>query len=113
MTDRSRFEVTIDDEDGRLLAAADIDLTDPSVVRAVLHVEGRHAPPGTRSRLVDAVLDRPEVAARRRLQVAIPLGETEILERVRERCDGSQTRAAGVTCFIDADVHEAPRPETD
>lgn len=113
MTDHSRFEVAIDDEEGRLLAAADIDLTDPSVARVVLHVQARNAPPGTRSRLVDAVLAVPEVAARRHLQVALPLGETEILERVRERCDGSQARAAGFTCFVDADVREAQQPETD
>jgi hypothetical protein len=33
--------------------------------------------------------------------VALPLGDTEMLNRVRERCTGAQARAAGVTCLID------------
>jgi len=104
MTNRSRLEVAIDDATGRLLATAAVDLADPLVARAALHVETCRVPPGTRTRLVDAVLDIPEVAARSRLQVALPLGDTEILERVRERCECIQTRAAGVTCLVEADI---------
>ena len=39
------------------MAAADIEVVDPSEVRASLHVESGHLPMGTRTRLVDAVLD--------------------------------------------------------
>jgi hypothetical protein len=104
MTNTPRLEVAIDDATGRLLATAAIDLADPLIVRATLHIETCHVPPGTRARLVDAVLEVPEVAARSRLQVALPLGDTEILERVRERCERTQTRAAGVTCLVEADL---------
>ena len=58
-----------------------------SEVRASLSVESGHLPAGTRTRLVDAVLDAPEVSSCTHVQVALPLGETEILDRVRERCD--------------------------
>ena len=112
MSDHSEPDVAIDDEDGRRLAAAQIDLADQSTARASLHVEAGHIPPGARARLVDAVLDTPEVAAREHVQVALPLGDSEILERVRERCDDTETHAAGSTCVIEADIHEQ-RPETD
>ena len=87
MTDRARSRISVDDEDGRHVAAADIEVMAPSEVRASLHVESGHLPVGTRTRLVDAVLDTPEVSSCEHVQVALPLGDTEILDRVRERCD--------------------------
>ena len=48
--------ITIED-DGRLLAEADIE-THPDLVEAWLRVESGHIPPGATSRLVDAVLAR-------------------------------------------------------
>ena len=47
--------IVIDGEDGSTLALATIDIIDPDVVRASLHVSPGHLPPGTRTRLVDAV----------------------------------------------------------
>ena len=82
MTDRARSRISVNDEDGRQVAAADIEVVDPSEVRASLHVEPGHLPVGTRTRLVDAVLDTPEVNSREHVQVALPLGDTEILDRV-------------------------------
>jgi len=70
MTDRVRSQISVDDEDGRHMAAADIEVVDPSEVRASLHVESGHLPVGTRTRLVDAVLDTPEVSSRERVQFA-------------------------------------------
>ena len=80
------------------------------VVRAALNVEPGHQPTGSRKRLVDAVLDRPEVHDQQRLEATLPIGDTEILERLRERCDDVQTRSAGATCLVDADLPEANRP---
>lgn len=114
MTNDPRAHVSIDDEHGRPLASADIHVVDPSATRASLHVEPGHLPAGTRAHLVDAVLDDPEVSTRPHVQVTLPLGETEILDRVRERCDAVETRAAGASCLVDADVpHAEPaaRPE--
>ena len=97
-------QIAIDDEFGRLIAAADVELVDPMLARASLHVEAGHLPAGTRGRLVDAVLDDPEIRLRNRVEVALPLGDTEMLNRVRERCFGAVTRAAGVTCLIEVSL---------
>jgi hypothetical protein len=107
MTDHARPRIAIDDEHGRPIAGADIEVVGSEVARASLHVESGHLPSGTRERLVDAVLDAPEVRSSRQVQVALPLGETEILERVRERCDTSETRAAGSTALVDAELPDA------
>jgi hypothetical protein len=47
--------------------------------------------------LVDAVMDLPQVQASARLQAAVPLGDTELLERLRQRTHDAVTRPAGCT----------------
>ena len=42
MTDRARSWISVDDEEGRHVAAAEIEVVDPSEVRASLHVEPGH-----------------------------------------------------------------------
>jgi len=96
--------IVIEGDDGRSLAVATIDIIDLDVVRASLHVNPGHLPPGTRARLVDAVLDDPDVACRRRVQFTLPLGDTEILDRLRERGVLTTFRAAGSTCLVEADL---------
>ena len=108
MTDRDQPRVSVDDEDGRCVAAADIEVVGRSAVRASLRVESGHLPVGTRARLVDAVLDSPEVSSCQHVQVALPLGDTEMLDRVRERCDLGEVRAAGATCLVEADLSGGP-----
>jgi len=112
MTDRARPRIAIDDEFGRPVAAAEIELIDLVMARASLHVEAGHLPMGTRGRLVDAVLDSPEIRSRQWIQVALPLGDTEMLNRVRERCVDAQPRAAGASCLIDVNVPQ-PDPAAD
>jgi hypothetical protein len=90
-------------EGGQLLAAAEVEsLADPGVVRASLHAESGHLPSGTRSRLVDAVLDSPEAMRSGRLEATVPLGDAESLDRLRARCDDVETRPAGGSCLVDA-----------
>jgi hypothetical protein len=108
------------DVNGRAVAAADVEQHGQSgVVRVSLHVEPGHQPPGSRARLVDAVLDLPEVHAQQRLEAVLPIGEAEILQRLRERCDRVQTRPAGATCLVDADLsvfrrgHQSSRAAAD
>jgi len=94
--------------EGRMVATADIHLTDePGVVHSDLHVEPGHLPGGTRSRLVDAVLDLPEVDEAQRLVATMPLGDTEMLQRVRERCDRVEARPAGATKIVEVRLHGA------
>ena len=96
--------IVIDGDDGRPLAVARIDVVDIDTARASLHVAAGHLPVGTRARLVDAVFDDPEVRSRRQVQVTLPLGDTEILDRVRQRGLIATFRAAGSTCLVEAEL---------
>jgi hypothetical protein len=90
-------------EDGRVVAAADVEpVDDPTVIRVSLHVEAGHTPVGAQARLVDALLDLRETGRRRKLEATLPLGDVEALERLRARCEDVQTRPAGATCLVDA-----------
>jgi uncharacterized phage protein gp47/JayE len=90
-------------EHGEVVAVADVEPTDDrGVVRASLHARAGHVPAGTRTRLVDGVLDLPQTKDSRRLEATLPLGDAESLDRLRERCDGVQTRPAGASCLVDA-----------
>ena len=79
-------------------------------VRASLHAAPGHVAPGTRARLVDAVLDLPEVRASGRLRATVPLGDTESLWRLRERTEDADTRPAGSTALVDADIPHEGEP---
>ena len=97
-------EITIE-VDGRRAAVAEVSRTDdPAVVRSAMHVESGHLPPGTRARLVDAVLADPHVAAATRLAASMPAGDTELLDRVRQRARSVEVRAAGATKLVEADL---------
>jgi hypothetical protein len=98
----SRIHVDIDIA-GRSVAAADVEQYDELGVSAPLFTSSR-PPPGSRARLVDTILDLPEVHTQQRLEAALLIGETEILQRLRERFVRVQTRPAGATCLVDADL---------
>jgi hypothetical protein len=112
MTRSDDYATILIETDGRTLATAAVHQTDDAhVVHSDLHVESGHLPAGTRSRLVDAVLAHPDVDHADRLLATMPLGDTEMLARVRERCDDVETRAAGATKIVDARVpHQLPAP---
>ncbi|MBV9855800.1 MAG: hypothetical protein JOY82_15010 [Streptosporangiaceae bacterium] len=78
--------------------------------RVSLHPASGHVAPGCRANLVDAVIDLPEVQASARLEATIPLGDGELLERLRERTDGTVVRPAGSTALVDADVPSGSQP---
>jgi hypothetical protein len=87
-------------DDNQILAEATIRsaIHRPSI-HADLHVEAGHLPIGTRTRLVDAVLDLTAAEPGTHLQVTLPAGDGEILDRLRERCDDLQIRSAGASCL--------------
>jgi len=94
--------------EGRTLATAELHPTGTAgVVHSDLHVESGHLPVGTRARLVDAVLAHPDVDHADRLVATMPLGDTEMLARVRECCDQVEAHAAGATKVVEARVHRA------
>jgi hypothetical protein len=70
-----------------------------------------HVRPGRRASLVDAVMDLPEVQASVRLEATVPLGDTEFLERLRQRTHDAVTRPAGCTALVDAAIpHDRRAP---
>jgi len=88
------------------VAAAEV-TTSPEpggTAHASLHAAPGHIAPGSRASLVDAVMDLPEVQASEHLQATVPLGDSESLERLRERTDDTTTRAAGSTALLDANI---------
>jgi hypothetical protein len=96
--------------DGRVLAEAEIRRTGvPGVVASAMHVESGHLPLGTGTRLVDAVLADPEVGRAERLVATMPLSDTEMLDRVRQRSGEVAARAAGATKIVEARLVPRPR----
>jgi hypothetical protein len=114
MTDRvTRRHIEIKEGDSTV-AAADVATPAESEgpARASLHATSGHVAPGSRARLVDGVLDLPEVHDGRRLEATVPLGDGESLDRLRERCDDVSTRPAGSTALLDGTpVPPEPGPE--
>jgi hypothetical protein len=107
-----RVEVRDDD---RTVAAAEVAASGEAggTARASLHAESGHVPPGKRTDLVDAVMDLPEVRASARLEAAVPIGDGESLERLRQRTEESATRPAGSTALVDAVIPAEDHPEDD
>jgi hypothetical protein len=97
--------VEVNDGD-RTVAAAEVTTPEGSggTVRASLRAESGHITPGRRASLVDAVLDLPEVQESARLKASFPLGDSESLQRLQERCDDVSTRPAGWSALLDADL---------
>ena len=83
-----------------------------ATAQASLRSAPGHIQPGTRASLVDTVMDLPEVQDSKRLEAALPLGDSESLGRLRERCDDVTTRAAGASALLDADIPQVPGPES-
>jgi len=78
--------------------------------RVWLRAAAGHVPPGRRASLVDAVMDLPEVQASARLEATVPLGDTELLERLRQRTHDAVTRPVGCTALVDAVIPPHGRP---
>ena len=89
---------------GQVVAAADVTMPIAGTARTSLRAAAGHVAPGWRTELVDAVMDLPEVQASQRLEATVPLGDSEFLERLRERTIGMVTRPAGSTLLLDATI---------
>ncbi len=75
--------------------------------RTSLDAASGHITPGKRADLVDAVMDLPQVQASTRLEAAVPRGDGESLDRLRERTEDMVTRAAGSTVLVNAEIPAA------
>ena len=97
----------------RTVAAAEVTIASgpEGTARTSLRATSGHVGPGYRADLVDAVMDLPEVQASTRLEATIPLGDGEMLGRLRERTQDAVTRPAGSTALVDADIPHPAGPE--
>ena len=104
--DRARH-VEVRDGD-QIVAAAEVTTAKGPVgtARTSLHAMSTDVPAGYRANLADAVMDLPEVQASTRLEATIPLGDGEMLERLRQRTPDAVTRPAGSTALLDANIPE-------
>jgi hypothetical protein len=102
-TNVHRVEIT---DDGHTVAAAEVTTSaDPhGTAQVVLHAESGHLPAGTRTHLVDAVLDLADVQHNDHLQVSAPIGDSESITRIRQRSTDMRSHAAGCTAIIDAEL---------
>jgi hypothetical protein len=114
MTNSGKYRRVEIRDGGQTVASADVTTKagPEATAQASLRSAPGHIPPGTRASLVDTVMDLPEVQESKRLEAALPLGDSESLGRLRERCDDVTTRAAGVSALLDADIPQVPGPES-
>jgi hypothetical protein len=89
---------------GQMVVAAEVSTSAEGVARTSLHAAAGHIAPGWRAELVDTVMDLPEVRASARLEASVPLGDGELLQRLRERTTGAVTRPAGSSLLLDATI---------
>ena len=87
-------------EEGRLCANAVVSSDSaPGWMQASLHLEPGQRP-ATSGQLVDAVLELTEAQPGTLVQLSFPLGEVDILKRMRQRCRKVEVRAAGASCLV-------------
>jgi hypothetical protein len=109
---KSPRHVEIKDEAGDTVAEAEVTTArgPEGTVRTSMRAKDAYVRPGYRASLVDAVMDLPEVQASDRVEAAIPYGDGESLERLRERTEDPQARAAGATTLLDAGIPSVRGP---
>ena len=107
MTDpETSRHVEIKDDDDRTAAVAEVTTAKgpEGTVRTSMYAMNEHVRPGDRAALVDEVMGLPEVKASNRVEAAVPFGDAESVERLRERTDDVVLRAAGGTTLLDANL---------
>jgi hypothetical protein len=103
---RTSHHIDLKDEDGHIAAAAEVSTESgpDGTVRASMYAKSEHVRRGDRTSLVDAVMDSAEVKASDRMEATVPYGDIESIERLRERTDDTELRAAGASTLVDANV---------
>jgi hypothetical protein len=104
--------ITETDSEGRTVGTADVVPDgDDGEVLATVHLETGHRQPGAGQRLVDAVLETPEVGDAPKVTAVLPKGETEALQRVQERLpDVTEVRPAGASVIVEAEPADPTAP---
>jgi hypothetical protein len=103
-------------EDDRTAAVAEVTTSagPEGTVRTSLYAKGERVRRGDRTTLVDAVMELPEVQSSDRMEATVAYGDIESVERLRERTDDTELRAAGSTTLLDANIPaQAGQPRDD
>jgi hypothetical protein len=104
------MSITVVEQDDYILVLANEGQLRAGVTRhgadADVHIDirGGHVDPAARASLVDALFALPAVRRCSHLRAAVPLGDTETIRQLTRRCGSYETRAAGATCLIEAEV---------
>ena len=102
MVDHQQIRV---EDDARTLAEATVPLdTESGEASAQVHVASGHLPVGTRQQLVDSVHEAVSEDRIGRLTAAVPLGDAELVDGIRDHLDDAELRAAGATSIITGDI---------
>lgn len=88
---------------GDCIVCADLvtDEVEHGTARIAVHPTAGHVAPGTRTKLVDELLDLPETQHSHRFEATLPMGDAESLLRLRERCEHVTVRAAGSSTLVE------------
>jgi hypothetical protein len=108
--------VEVRHEDDRTAAVAEVTTSagPEGTVRTSLYAKGERVRRGDRTTLVDAVMELPEVQSSDRMEATVACGDFESVERLRERTDDPELRAAGSTTLLDANIPpQAGQPRDD
>ena len=93
------------EQDGRLLSRATVSAPDENnEARAQVHVAPGQLPSGTRQRMADAVHEVVTEDEAERLTAAVPRGDAELVERIRDHLSDAGLRACGTTSIIQGQI---------
>lgn len=102
--------VELRDENGTLTASAVVRAGwDGEGVSTTLHVEPGHLPLDTRARLVELLLDQPEINPGTALTVVVPAGDGELIEELTRRTVDTSSRRVGATTIIEGQLRSEHR----
>jgi class 3 adenylate cyclase len=88
-------------------------LDDDTHVAAEIPGASGHHEPGERAAAVDHVLDAEPVQQADRVTVVVPRGDHEAYERITERLEPDEVRAAGASVIVESTGPPRPAEECD
>ena len=93
------------EENGQLLAETTLSARDANnEMRAQVTPVPGHLPVGSRQKVADAVYEAVVADHASHLTVTVPLGDAELIDRIRSHLSEVELRAAGATCIIEGQV---------
>lgn len=102
MTEPQQIKVEVD---GAVVAEAVVTTPDADArSRAQVHVEPGHLPSGTRQQVAAAVHEAVVADEARHLSAALPRGDAELVEEMREHLDHAELRSAGASSILEGEV---------